>query len=75
MAWFFIPAYKDLAMAANDVLFSFSLRVTSSNTKTGPRDELGEKSLFKKENHLLKVKNLSKETYYIITLEIFDAFG
>ena len=74
MAWFFIPAFKVLAMAANNELLSFPLGVTSS-TKTGPNDELGEKSSFKKVNCVLKVENMPKEIDYIMAMDIFVAFG
>ena len=49
-------------MPANHELFSLDLGVTSSNKKTNPSDEL-------------KVENSSKETDYIMAIEIFVAFG
>ena len=72
MAWFFIPAYKVLAMAATHELFPFPLGVTSFNKKTSPSDELGKKLSLKKVNCVLKVESMPKEIDYIMIMDVFS---
>ena len=62
-------------MDANHEHFSFNLGVTNFNKKTSPSDELGKKSLFRNDTCVLKVETLSKETGYIMAMEVFVAFG